>query len=240
MATHKTIRKTKKESRSPLHPLSRQEIIEEVNRRVNQIQKEFKEVFSFINHYPKSVTFFGSARFSENNEHCQRSRALAHRLSKLGYSILTGGGGGIMDAANHGAYDAGGPSLGINIKLPEEQMINRYLSAELECSYFFSRKTALSFAAEAYIFFPGGFGTLDEFFELATLIQTKKIPAVPLILIGKDYWEPLDQFIYEQMYVAHNAIKESDRNIYMITDDEDKIVRVIEASTATKDKTSNE
>ena len=101
----------------------------------------------------------------------------------------------------------------------------------MECSYFFSRKTALSFAAEAYIFFPGGYGTLDEFFELVTLIQTKKIPPVPLILIGKDYWEPLHEFIYEHMYVAHNAIKKEDMDIYKITDETDEVVKIIEEST---------
>src|SRR3989344_3400277 len=221
----------RKDRPNSLEPLTRQQIIGEVSRHVKSIEKEFEQVFTFINKYPKSVTFFGSARFSENNKHYILSKKLARELSKKGYSILTGGGGGIMEAANRGAYEIGGASIGINIKLPEEQIPNRYLSTSMECSYFFSRKTALSFAAEAYIFFPGGYGTLDEFFELVTLIQTKKIPPVPLILIGKDYWEPLHEFIYEHMYVAHNAIKKEDMDIYKITDETDEVVKIIEEST---------
>jgi len=217
--------------RNTLIPLSRHEIAEEVQRQIVAIEKEFEQAFTFINKYPKSVTFFGSARFSENNEHYKVAQKLANRLSKLGYSILTGGGGGVMEAANRGAYEAGGESLGINIKLPEEQIPNRFLNAEVECSFFFSRKTALSFGAEAYIFLPGGFGTLDEFFEMITLIQTKKIPAIPVILFGKDYWEPLHEFIYNHIYVAHNAIRKEDMDLYVITDDEDEVVRHIEEAT---------
>jgi uncharacterized protein (TIGR00730 family) len=219
-----------------LVPLTRHEIVTEVRRHIKAIETEFDQVFTFINKYPKSVTFFGSARFSENSEHYKAAKNLASELSKRGYSILTGGGGGIMEGANRGAYEAGGPSLGINIKLPSEQIPNRYLNAEFECSFFFSRKTALAFAAEAYIFFPGGFGTLDEFFEIVTLIQTGKIPAIPIIMFGKDYWEPLRQFIYEQMYVAHNAIKKEDLDLYVISDDPKETIARIEKETLAKEK----
>jgi len=220
--------------RNSLVKLSRREIIAEVRRQLTAIEKEFDAVFTFINEHPKSVTFFGSARFSEKNAHYMVAQSLAHELSKRGYSILTGGGGGIMEGANRGAFEAGGPSLGINIKLPQEQMPNRYLNAEIECSFFFSRKTALAFAAEAYIFFPGGYGTLDEFFEVITLIQTKKIPRIPVMLVGKDYWEPLNEFIYDEMFVAHNAIQKEDLDLFTITDDLGEIVQAIEKATEIK------
>ncbi len=220
--------------RNSLVPFTRHEIIREVHRHIKAIETEFDQVFTFINNYPKSVTFFGSARFSENTEHYKAAYNLAAELAKRDYSILTGGGGGIMEGANRGAFEAGGQSLGVNIKLPSEQIPNRFLNAEFECNFFFSRKTALAFVAEAYIFFPGGFGTLDEFFEIVTLIQTQKIPAVPIVAFGKDYWEPLRDFIYEQMYVAHNAIKKEDLDLFTITDDPKVAIDIVERATALK------
>jgi len=209
-------------------PLTKEEIQEAMMARINRINEEFKACFEFIKNYPRSVSIYGSARLDENSEHCQKARQLAAQIAKeLNYTIFTGGGNGIMAAANRGAYEAGGQSVGINIKLPKEQQQNQYMTDSLEAYYFFIRKFALSFAAEAYIFFPGGFGTLDEFFEILTLVQTKKIPPVPIILVGRDYWEPLDNFILNYMYKIHGAINKEDMNLYTITDDENKIIEII-------------
>ncbi len=139
--------------------------------RVSRIAREFKKGFEFISDYPKSVTIYGSARFKENNPHYKHARELGSRLAQLGYAVATGGGPGIMEAGNRGAMEVGGVSLGLNIRLPREQVINPYVTKHEEFYYFFSRKTALSFAAETYIYYPGGFGTLDELFETLTLLH---------------------------------------------------------------------
>ena len=168
-------------------PLSEEQILEAAKRRVELIDKEFTDTFKFIIRYPKTVTFFGSARLEEKNIHYQKAESLAKRISELGYVIVTGGGPGIMEAANRGAYDAKQDSVGFNIKLPHEQAMNKYASAHLDYYYFFSRKVALTFAAEAFVFFPGGYGTLNEFFEVLTLIQTKKMPPAPIILGSRNH-----------------------------------------------------
>lgn len=209
------------------HQLSREEIHRIIKGKVHRIDREFTEGFEFINNYEKSVTFFGSARFGEGNEHYQKARALAAKISDLGYTVLTGGGGGIMEAANRGAFEAGNPSLGLNIRLPREQAPNSYTTSSLEFDYFFARKVALSFAAEAYIFFPGGFGTLDEMFEILTLIQTRKIHQVPIILVGEDFWKPLHTFITNILLEQEQTIDKDNLKLYTITDDDDEIIRII-------------
>jgi len=206
----------------------KQEVNEQIQSRVARIDREFLSAFQFITGFPRSVTFFGSSRFTEESEHYIQARRLAGRIVKdLGYTILTGGSAGIMEAANRGAFEAGGESVGLNIRLPKEQGRNKYTTAAIDFSYFFVRKVALSFAAEAYIFFPGGFGTLDEFFEIITLVQTRKIRKVPIFLVGKDYWEPLNVFIRENIYELHRAISRHDLDLYTITDDEDEIIQAI-------------
>lgn len=197
------------------------------NQRASRIAGEFDRGLKFIKKYKKSVTFYGSARFKSNNKHYEEARALGYRLSTLGYAIITGGGPGIMEAGNRGAKEAGGASVGLNIELPHEQVINPYVTDSLSFFYFFSRKTTMSFAAEAYLFFPGGFGTLDEFFELVTLIQTKKLRRVPIILIGSDFWNPLQKFIEEVVLMHHSAIDKKDLDIYVILDDQDAIIKYI-------------
>ncbi len=193
-----------------------------------EIEKEFKMGFDFIKNYPKSVSIYGSARFKEDSEHYQAARHLAGRIVKeLGIAIVTGGSGGIMEAANRGALEAGGDSIGLNIQLPHEQVTNKYLSASLSFYYFFVRKAMLSFAAEAYIFFPGGFGTLDEFFELTTLSQTNKIPRIPLILVGNDYWPPILETIKKNLLEDHKTIDAADLNLFTVTENEDEILELI-------------
>lgn len=209
-------------------PLTKEEIQAEIKARVSRIDTEFEAGFEFVANYPRSVTFFGSARCPEESEHYKKARALAGRIAKeLGYAVITGGGTGIMEAANRGAFEAGGASIGLDIKLPRMQSENKYTTASIEFTYFFARKVALSFAAEAYIYFPGGFGTLDEFFEIITLIQTHKIRRVPVFLVGKDYWEPLHRFIKENVYELHQAIGKHDMSLYTITDSDEEILSAI-------------
>ncbi len=208
-------------------PITLHEVDEDMKKRVSVINQEFKRGFDLIKNQPKSVTFFGSSRLPETNEHYQRARRLANKIAKLGYSIVSGGGPGIMEAANRGAFEAEGESLGLNIKLPNEQVRNPYVTDVAEFYYFFVRKVMLSFAAEAYIFFPGGFGTFDEFFEILTLVQTKKIENVPIFLVGNEYWNAMKQHIIIDQMLKNKTIDKEDLDLFTITEDEDKIVEVI-------------
>ena len=195
--------------------------------RIDEITREFKAGFMFLENYPKSVTFFGSNQFKEDNPYYISARTLAGRIAQeIGYSIASGGGPGIMEAANRGAFEAGGTSLGLTIKLPHEQIINKYISKELDMYYFFVRKVILSFSSEAFIFFPGGFGTMDEFFELITLVQTKKIEGVPIICVGSDYWKKLERFIQEEL-LSRGTVAAEDLTLFTITDDHDEIIELI-------------
>ncbi len=212
----------------PHKPLTVDDIDRASERRVAEIDEEFRRGFKFIKNYQKSVSFFGSARFSPDDAHCAFAYRLAKRISEeLKYAIVTGGGPGIMEAANKGAHDAGGDSLGITIKLPREQVTNPYVQKSEDFYFFFIRKVMLSFSAEAYVFFPGGFGTLDEFFEILTLVQTHKIPRVPLILVGRDFWEPLDAYIKAHLLEEHKSIDSGDMRLYRITEDEEEIIKIV-------------
>lgn len=206
-------------------PLTALEVEEAINKRLSIIKSEFSKGFELIKKYPQSVSVFGSAELTEGNEFYEKARRIAGRLSKLGYAVITGGGPGIMEAANRGAFEAGGRSVGLNIQLPRLQPLNKYLTDSSEFFYFFSRKVMLAFAAEAYLFFPGGFGTLDEFFELVELLKTRKIFPVPIILVGKEFWEPLDDYIQKQLLEKYHTIRTEDMHLYRITDDEEKIVK---------------
>jgi uncharacterized protein (TIGR00730 family) len=201
--------------------------------RIFRIMAEFVDGFDFIARIAKSVTFFGSARLAPDHPYYQMARDLAGRLSTLGYSIVTGGGPGIMEAANRGAHDIGGPSIGLNIQLPMEQRTNKYVTESINFSYFFSRKVMLNFSAEAYIFFPGGFGTLDEFYDLVTLVQTGKHERnVPILLIGASFWEPLTQWMQREMLEKLHTIAPNDLTIFTVTDDIEEAVRIVEAGVA--------
>lgn len=135
-----------------------------------------------------------------------------------------------MEAASRGAFEAGGQSVGLNIKLPYEQNVNKYLTDRYEFYYFFSRKVVLSFAAEAYIFFPGGFGTLNEFFEIVTLVQTNRINRVPLILVGSDFWKPFTNLIEKHLFGTYKTIKKEDSGIYCVMDKEEEIIEKVKSS----------
>lgn len=197
------------------------------HKRTSRIAAEFENGLDFIRKYEKSVTIYGSARFKQDNVHYKDARSLAFKLAKAGYAVLTGGGPGVMEAANRGAKEAGGASLGLNIELPFEQNINPYVTDSMSFYYFFSRKTTMSFAAEAYIYYPGGFGTLDELFEILTLVQTKKIRKIPIFLVGSDFWAPMQDFIENAIFRDHGAIDKKDMELYTITDDHDLIMRTI-------------
>ncbi|MEK7575066.1 MAG: TIGR00730 family Rossman fold protein [Patescibacteria group bacterium] len=219
---------TEKNQHEPLpQELTQEEIHRIIKNKVHRIDKEFTSGFEFIKNYEKSVTFFGSARFTEDNPHYQKARQLAQKISALGYTILTGGGGGIMEAANRGAFESGGQSVGLNIRLAKSQGLNHYTNDSMQFDYFFARKVALSFAAEAYLFFPGGFGTFDELFEILTLVQTRKIRKIPIILVGYDFWCDMHKFVKDVMYDRHKTINPEDMDLYNITDDENEILEII-------------
>jgi len=212
-------------------PLTRQELHDATKARLSAIDKEFNDGFKFVENYPKSVSVFGSARFPETNPYYIQARSLGARIvNDLGYAVLTGGGPGIMEAANRGAFEAGGESLGLTIELPQSfgraEVRNPYLTGNLDFFYFFSRKVMMSFCAEAYIFFPGGFGTFDEFFEIITLVQTHKIEKVPIILVGTDFWNRMDEFLKEEL-LSRGTVDQADLSLYTITDDENRIIDII-------------
>lgn len=208
-------------------PLTIDELEQAIEKRISIIKKEFSDGFKFIKKYPKSVTFFGSARLIPENVHYQKAVELAELLAKERYAVVSGGGPGIMQAANEGAKRGGGHSLGLTIDLPHEQVTNPNLTDHVGFYYFFVRKVCLAFSAEAFVYFPGGFGTLDEFFEILTLVQTKKIPQVPIILVGADFWAPLKEFMKKNMYDDHRSIDFDDLELFQIMDDPVEIVELI-------------
>lgn len=175
------------------------------------------------------VTVFGSARFPETHPHYESAREMGRRLAKMGLTTMTGGGPGIMEAANRGARDGGGRSIGCNIVLPMEQEPNKYVDKFLEFRYFFVRKVMLVKYSYAFVIFPGGFGTMDEAFETLTLVQTRKIEHFPIILMGTEFWKPLVEFLREKM-VAQGTISAADMDLLTVTDSHDEACRVIQES----------
>lgn len=195
------------------------------------IREEFRNGIDRIKECNPSVTFYGSTRMKEDHPWYKKTRDLAYRISKeLDYAIVTGGGGGIMEAANKGAYEAGGKSWGLTIRLPLEQETNRYVKEEIPFEFFFARRVTMSYATEVCIFCPGGFGTFDELFEILTSLQTGKIDHIPIILYGSDFWNPLEKFIKEYMLEKYNTIDGDDLKLYMIEDDDDKILEIVKNS----------
>jgi uncharacterized protein (TIGR00730 family) len=213
-----------------LEPLTLKKIEQEITNRIDAISREFEMGFHFIKTQEKSVTFFGSARTTENEIDYLNAKTLAERITKeLGYTIFTGGGPGIMEAANRGSFENGGKSFGLTIKLPQEQTTNKFLTDHLDFYYFFSRKVCMSYSAEAYVYFPGGFGTMDELFEILTLVQTNKIEKVPVILINSEFWKPLDQFIKNTL-LKNEKIDSEDIELYTISDNLDEVIEIIRNS----------
>ncbi len=197
--------------------------------RIFRIMAEFVEGFQFVADFDeKSVAVFGSSRFKEDNPNYEKARLFGNLLAKEGFATVTGGGPGIMEGANRGSYESKGESLGINIQLEEGERANDYMNRSIGFYYFFTRKVMLSFASSGYVFFPGGFGTLDEFFEIVTLIQTKKIPRpVSVILIGKDFWEPLIYWMKNTLCERYTTISDKDMSIFKLVDTPEEAVEVI-------------
>lgn len=191
------------------------------------IMSEFVAGFNLLQKYGLAATFFGSARMQPNEPYYKQAEELAAKLGKKDFTIITGGGGGIMEAANVGAFKVGAHSVGLNIQLPFEQRPNPYTTDAKEFTFFFSRKVMLSFASEVYVYFPGGFGTMDELFEILTLIQTKKIECVPVVLYGKDFWEPLLEFVNKKMCKEFKTISPEDQDLYTLVDSVDEAYKHI-------------
>lgn len=196
--------------------------------RVFRIIAEFIDGWQFLADFKKTVTFFGSARFKPGDKWYEEARKLAKLLAQAGFGIVTGGGPGIMQAGNQGADEGGGESVGLNIKLPVEQRINPYVKASAAFHYFFVRKLMLSYAARAYVFFPGGLGTLDEAFEILTLVQTKKISnKIPLVLVGKEFWSPIHQWLTDEMFTKLKTIDEGDLKLYTLVDSAEEAFEIV-------------
>lgn len=189
-------------------------------------ETELESAFNILKKYDRRITFFGSARTRSDDKYYQLADELAALLAKKGYAILSGGGNGIMEAANRGAFEAHDTSLGFNIHLPHEQALNNYTTQHFTFHYFFTRKVIMTYYAHAYVFFPGGFGTLDEFFEVLTLMQTGKMAKAPLILVGDEFWGDLDKFVHKNQ-LDHDLITAGDENIYTISEDTDWICQTI-------------
>lgn len=198
--------------------------------RIFKIMSEFVEGFDVLRQYTLAATFFGSVRTPLEDEIAKSATELANRLSKKGFAIITGGSSGIMQAANKGAFDAGGASVGLNIHLPSGQSDNSFLTDRFVFDHFFVRKVMLTFASEVYIYFPGGFGTLDEFFEIVTLVQTKKIRKIPIVLFSKKYWEPLLATIEKTLCEEYATIDKEDTQLYVVVDSVDEAYEYILAN----------
>ena len=200
-----------------------------IEEHLHRINKEFHQGFEFLQKYPHSVTIFGSSMAAPDSPYYKHATEVASIVVKdLKYAIITGGGPGIMEAAAKGAYEAGGSAVGLRIHLLRERGPNPFTTDGMDFTYFFSRKTMLTFAAEAYIFFPGGYGTFDELFSILTLIQTMKIPRVPIILFESAFWNPLKDFIQKNMLdAATKTIDFADMSLFEITDDPARVVEII-------------
>ncbi|HIO42195.1 MAG TPA: TIGR00730 family Rossman fold protein [Aquifex sp.] len=203
--------------------------------RLFRILSEFVQGFDLLSEIGPSVTFFGSSRFGEDNPYYQLAYKTAYLFGKEGYAIVTGGGPGIMEAANRGAYEAGAESIGLQIDIPTEVNKNPYLTKRLVFKHFFVRKVMLLRYALGYIIFPGGYGTFDELFEALTLMQTKKMYPFPVLLFGSDYWKPLVRYMRHVM-VENGTIDEDDLNFFQIIDHPEEAVEIIDRFVLEKSK----
>ncbi|MCB9811801.1 TIGR00730 family Rossman fold protein [Candidatus Nomurabacteria bacterium] len=195
--------------------------------RVFRIMSEFVTGFEMLRKHGLAASIFGSARTQVGDPYYKAAEELAAKLAKKGFSVITGGGPGIMEAGNVGAFKVGGKSIGLNISLPMEQKLNPYVTETERFEFFFSRKVMLAFASEVYIYFPGGFGTMDEFFEILTLVQTKKIERIPIVLYGKEFWEPLVKWFEKDLLKKHKTISKEDLDLFKVVDSVEEAYKYI-------------
>jgi uncharacterized protein (TIGR00730 family) len=195
--------------------------------RILRIQSEFVEGFDALARIPRAVSVFGSARLSQDHELYQAAREVGSELARAGYAVITGGGPGLMEAANRGCREAGGLSVGCNIELPYEQQTNKYLDLSLDFKYFFARKTMFVKYAEGFVVFPGGYGTFDELFEALTLIQTGKAVRFPVVLYGSDYWGGLLDWMKNET-LQRGMIAPGDLELFKVSDDPAEAVEYID------------
>lgn len=205
--------------------------------RLFRIIGEFVEGFDVLPQFLPAVTVYGSARVKEDHPYYKLARELSQALAREGFSVLTGGGAGIMEAANRGAKEGGGNSIGLNIELPMEQVSNPYITFGLSFRYFFVRKVMMVKYASAFFLLPGGLGTLDELFETLTLLQTKKIKPFPVVLLGEEYWAGLLDWIKKRV-LAEGMISESDMDLFHLTDDVEEAISLVKNYMAEKGQSS--
>jgi uncharacterized protein (TIGR00730 family) len=200
------------------------------NWRIFRIMAEFVEGFEFLYPLRREITIFGSSVLGEDSPWYQEARNLGKLLAESGFTVITGGGPGIMEAGNRGASEGGGESIGLDIELPQEQRRNKYVKKGIGFHYFFTRKVMLTGSAQAYVFFPGGFGTLDEFFEMVTLVQTEKMEKVPIVCVGVDYWSGIDKWLKSTVLEEYGAIKPDDAELYIIVNSAEEAFELLKDS----------
>lgn len=208
-----------------LEAIANEELNQEDVDRSLRYAKDLERGLAKIRTFSQGVAIFGSARLDADGKWCKLAHKLGYLLAQNGHPVITGGGPSIMEAANRGAYEAGGRSIGLNITLPHEQHINPYVTDQMEFHYFFARKVMLTMSSKVYVFFPGGYGTLDEFSEIQLLMQEGKMPKMPIFLIGKSFWKPLDRWFESKMQKSFKTINPADRKLYKITDDVTEVVK---------------
>lgn len=208
------------------NPIITEDRHEELSQQLVRFNEDLQQGLATISRYENAVTIFGSARFKEDHPDYIKARELGGLLAKNGHTVITGGSIGIMEAANRGAFENGGKSVGLNIELPYEQAENPYTTDSMSFRYFFPRKVMLAYSSRVFAVFPGGFGTLDELFEILTLVQTNKMPATPIILIGTKFWKPMDEYIRQHFRDDMQTIDFDDTELYHITDDISEVVTI--------------
>ncbi len=197
--------------------------------RVLRIQSEFIEGFGLLAELPRAVSVFGSARTPTDHPDYALGREIGAALAKAGYAVITGGGPGAMEAANRGAFEAGGTSVGLGIELPFEQRLNEWVNIGFNFRYFFARKTMFVKYAQAFVILPGGFGTLDEVFEALNLVQTQKVTRFPVVLVGTSYWQGLLDWLRSSP-LADGKVNAADLDLLCLTDDIDEVIAHIRTS----------
>ena len=194
--------------------------------RIFRIMSEFVDGFEELSDIKQAVSIFGSSKSSQKNKYYKLAEETARLLVKNGYAVITGAGAGVMEAANKGAKFAGGESIGLNILIPTAQKPNKYITKLLEFKYFFCRKVMFAKYSEAFVVFPGGFGTLDELFEAATLIQTKRVEPFPIILVGREYWKGMIEWMHKTL-IPHKTIERLEMKMFVCCDTPSEIISSI-------------